>query len=226
MKRILPLITAVLSCTAAFAQQHADRAPRILEDKPGFRAVLDDDGGRVETFRRAETTRELEFHGGTVVREPLAHAVFLGDWSANAAQREALVRATTRIANTADLRQLDFAGVHRPVAFTGTTNLAAGPRLNDLHVQSALATALHDGRLAQRDERVIYIVFLAPGTKSTLGDHDGSTDYDSYHSHFHAEDVDVRYVVVPYREDAGAMMSAAATSVARAVINPDGDGWY
>jgi hypothetical protein len=226
MKRILPLITAVLTCTAAFAQQHVERAPRILEDKPGFHAVLDDDGGRVETFRRGEAARELEFHGGAVVREPLAHAVFLGDWSSHAAQREALLRQVARIAEETNLRQLDFAGVRHPLAFTGATNIAAGAHVNDLHVQSALATALHDGRLAQRDENVIYIVFLAPDTKSTLGEHNGSRDYDSYHSHFHAEDVDVRYVVVPYRGEVSAMMSAASTSVARAIMNPDGDGWY
>jgi hypothetical protein len=226
MRRILTLVTAILMCTAAVAQQQAHRPPRILEDKPGFHAVFDDDGGRVETFRRGEAPRELEFHGGAVIREPLAHVVFLGDWSAHAKQRELLLRDFVRTSAGAELRQLDFAGVRHPLAFTGATSVAAADRVNDLRVQSALATAMHDGRLAQRDENVIYVVFIAPETKSTLGDQNGWSDYDSYHSHFHAEDVDVRYVVVPYRGDVSAMMAAASKSVARAIVNPDGDGWY
>ena len=226
MKTILPLCAAILTCTAAVAQPQPHHAPRILEDKPGFHAVFDDDGGRVETFRRGESARELEFHGGAVIREPLAHVVFLGDWSAHAKHREFLTRELARASSGSELRHLDFAGVEHPLAFTGVTTLAAGDRVNDLRIQSALASAVHDGRLAQRDDNTIFVVFVAPGTKATLGDQDGARDYDSYHSHFHAEDVDIHYVVVPYREEMAAMVAAASKSVGRAIINPNGDGWY
>lgn len=225
MNRILPLIAAALTCTAATAQP-APYAPRILEDRPGLRAVLDDDGGRVETYRRGEAARELELHGGAVIREPLAHVVFLGDWSSHAKQREELLRRTAQLASARDFRQLDFAGIRQPLAFTGATDLAAGARINDLHVQAALAAALHDGRLAHRDENVVYVVFLAPATASTLGEQHAGQDYDSYHSHFNAEDVNVRYVVVPYRDDLDATVNAASKSLLRGIINPDGDGWY
>ena len=51
-------------------------------------------------------------------------------------------------------------------------------------------------------------------------------DYASYHSHFHTQDVNVRYVVVPFDADAKAMSDAAAASLIRAIVNPDGDAWY
>ena len=98
--------------------------------------------------------------------------------------------------------------------------------MNDLHIQAALDRAMSDGTLPMRDERVVDVVFLAPGVQSTLGGHRPQRDYDSYHSHFNAHDTDVRYVVVPFNQDAAMMKAAAAQSIVRAIINPDGDGWY
>ena len=98
--------------------------------------------------------------------------------------------------------------------------------MNDLKIQATLDRAMNDGALPLRDERVVVVVFLAPDLMSTLGHHRPQRDYDSYHSHFNAHDTNVRYVVVPFNEDAATMKTAAAKSIVRAVVNPDGDGWY
>jgi hypothetical protein len=223
MKALSFTVAALMAFTLAPTKVSADEQPRharILADKPGLSTVFDDDGGKVEIFRRGEADRALEFHGGAVVREPLVQLVFLGaEW------RQPQL-AATKDALRAQLERVAMPDGIRPAGFVGAVDLEAPGSMNDLRIQSALDRAMRDGALPLRDERVIYVVFVAPGVESTLGEHRPQRDYDSYHSHFNSHDVDVRYVVVPFSRDGAAMRAAAAKSVVRAIINPDGDGWY
>ena len=203
MKAIV-LFSAVLLC--------AQQTPRILEERPGLHVTMDDDGGRVETWRRGEAPRALEYHGGAVIKAPLVHLVFLGDWSRFDSLKRTLERGVVR--DDADVTR---AGITRPAAIAGSRDVAAPAAMNDLHVRSALAA------LPLRDANAIFVVFAAPSVRVTLG---GTSEFDSYHSHFHAEDGNVRYVVVPFNADAKVMSDGAARSLARAIVNPDGDGWY
>jgi hypothetical protein len=98
--------------------------------------------------------------------------------------------------------------------------------MNDLDVQSMIDRAIENGSLPSRNDDTIYVLYLSPGIASTLGEKTAGTGYASYHSHFHSHDVNVRYVVVPFHQDASAMNDAAAASLIRAIVNPDGDGWY
>src|SRR5206468_187295 len=107
-----------------------------------------------------------------------------------------------------------------------TRALAGGDTMNDLHVQKAIDRGIESGSLPSRDENTIYVVVLSPAITSTLGEKHAVSDYSSYHSHFQSHDVNVRYVVVPYDKDAKTMGDAAAASLLRAIVNPDGDGWY
>jgi len=219
MKALSFTVAALMTFTLASADEQPRHA-RILADKPGLATVFDDDGGKVEIFRHGEAGRTLEFHGGAVVREPLVQLVFLGaQWRRPelAGLKETLRGHVERLAMPEGVR---------PAALVGDREIDGASSLNDLNIQSALDRALRDGALPLRDERVVYVVFLAPGVQSTLGDHHPQRDYDSYHSHFNAYDTDVRYVVVPFNQDAATMKAAAAQSTVRAIINPDGDGWY
>jgi hypothetical protein len=111
-----------------------------------------------------------------------------------------------------------------PAAITGSRDLAVpAGSINDLRIQSVLNRALSDGMLSSRDSNVIHIVFLAPGFVSTLGDSKPGADYDSYHSHVHVHDMNLRYVVVPWNDDAALLREAAARSTLRAVLNPDNE---
>ena len=48
----------------------------------------------------------------------------------------------------------------------------------------------------------------------------------SYHSQFHPTELPMRYVVVRGGLDRAALQDALRASVARALVNPEGNGWY
>src|ERR1051326_7588794 len=186
MKTIV-VLSAVLLC--------AQQSPRILEETPGLRVTMDDDGGRGEPSRRGDAPRAIEYHGGAVIKAPLLQLVFLGDWS----RLDSMKRVLEREVTAAQDRDVERAGIVRPVTIAGARDVAApAAALNDLPIPQTLAA------LPLR----------------------GANEFDSYHSHFHADDGHVRYVVVPFNADAKVMSVGAARSLARAMINPDGDGWY
>src|SRR5438270_750428 len=72
----------------------------------------------------------------------------------------------------------------------------------------------------------VYVVFLAPGMRSTLGTSSSETDFVAYHNYFHAAAGLVRYVVVPHQEGFGRWLAAARQGLVQALIDPEGTGWY
>jgi hypothetical protein len=215
-------IASLIVASAALADE--PRAPKILVEKPGLVTTLDNDGGRVELYARDHPARTVEYHGGAVVRQPVVEMVFVGTWAKPLAER--LRRALDHI-NASDAFQATHGrGVKADALAITTRALAGRETMNDLDLQSMLDRAIEDGSLPSRSDDTIYVLYLSPGIASTLGEKTALTDYASYHSHFHSHDVNVRYVVVPFHQDARAMNDAAGASLIRALVNPDGDGWY
>src|SRR5258706_9621436 len=91
MKKSLAAFALTLLVTPLMAaKDEPNRAARVLAETPGLITLADDDGGRVEVFRHGAASRQLTFHGGAVVKEPVVLMIFLGDWSAPpAAKRKA-----------------------------------------------------------------------------------------------------------------------------------------
>ena len=220
----LTAITAAALIAASAAVAAPQQQARILEEKKGLITALDDDGGRVELYHRGHAARELEFHGGAIVREPLVEVVFVGAWEKSRA--EELRRAVDGISASDAFASTHDRGVKAAALPITTRSLAGTARMNDLGMQKLIDRAIESGSLPSRDENTIYILFVSRDIASTLGDKHPGADYASYHSHFHTHDVNVRYVVVPFDDDVKAMNDAAATSLIRAIVNPDGDGWY
>lgn len=164
-------------------------AAPLLAQRPGSRSfVTDDDDGKVEIYRHGDAP------AAAALRQPVVEILFAGSgW--DRATREAL---------TAHLRT--------SAIIAGAREVAAPPRANDLHVQAILERALRD-----RGGDVIHVVFLGRNVVSTLGASQPGRDYDSYHSTVHVHDTSVRYVVVPWNDDAALVREAAAESVARAI---------
>jgi hypothetical protein len=227
MKTMTTLAIASLLVASALAADEP-RAPKILVEKPGLVTTLDNDGGRVELYAREHPARTLEYHGGTVVREPLVELLFVGTsekaWDKSRAE---LVRqAVDHVSATEAFQSTHERGVKTTALPITTRSLAGRDTMNDLDVQSMIDRAIENGTLPSRNDDTIYVLYLSPGIASTLGERSAGSGYASYHSHFHSHDVNVRYVVVPFHQDATTMNDAAAASLIRAIVNPDGDGWY
>jgi len=228
MKTIGTLTVATLIAASAAMAADGSRADKILAAKPGLVMTLDDDGGRVELYHRSHSARELEYHGGAVVREPLVEIVLVGAWDSPALQSRAktLRRAFDSLSASDAFTAMHDRGVKATALPITTRTLEGSAKMNDLSVQRVIDRSIESGSLPSRDENTIYVLFLSPQIASTLGEKHASTDYASYHSHFQTHDVNVRYVVVPFDDDVKSMNDAAAASVIRAIVNPDGDGWY
>ena len=229
MKRSLAAFALTLLVTPLLAgTEEPNRAARVLAETPGLITLSVNDGGRVEVFRHGGAARDLTFHGGAVVKEPVVEMIFLGDWSspAAAARKSDLQRRVGQISSSDTFQATSAYGVRTSGLLLSSRAIAATGTLNDLRIQAKIDTGLADGSLPLRDENVIRLIFLASGLQSVLGSSTPGRDYHSYHSHVQLQDINVRYVVVPYDQDLGHMADAARQSFVRAVVNPDGDGWY
>ena len=221
----LTLLAATASVAATAPQ---DRAARVLAATPGLITLGDDDGGRVEIFRHGQVPRALTHHGGEVVHDPSIQLVFLGNWSApSATSRKAeLRRRIEQISSSDSFQSLAAHDVRTTGMLISSRDVEATGSLNDLRVQSRIDAAMTAGSLPLRDENAVHLIFLAPGLRSTLGNHAAGSDYSAYHSHVQIHDVNVRYVVLPFEEDLERASAAARETLMRAILNPDGDGWY
>jgi hypothetical protein len=201
-KMILLALSMILIASAIFAQPERPR-------RAARRVLADDDDGRVEAWRRGDAVAEAA--GENSIRQPLLQLIFAGaGWQSSA--RAEMTEALSRIAMPDGVK---------PAAIIGSSDLAVAESVNDLAIQSEIERAMRDGSLPARDENVIYVVLLAPRVRSTLGAFSPGADYDSYHSHLHMHETNVRYVVVPWHENAALHREAAMNSTVRAVLNPD-----
>lgn len=183
--------------------------------------VRDDDGGLVQVYRGGEAVPEsVLHHGGAIVQDPSIQVVWIGE---HAERREDLQDA--REFNSPErLMTLDRYGVRGyGLRVDGTSLPSIGTKLNDLDVQRALSNAVESGRLQQADPDTIFVVLLEPGTEIALG---GTTDFLSYNTVFHPSETPMRYVVVRSGLDPAARREAIYAGVARAAVNPNGNGWF
>ncbi|HJQ35831.1 MAG TPA: hypothetical protein VKB93_01700 [Thermoanaerobaculia bacterium] len=180
--------------------------------------VLDDDGGRVHVYRGGDAIGDILFHGGAVIEDPSIRILFAGSW--NEPERRSVMTDVRGIDRETNIRELDRYGVRTFGFRTASQALPlAGGEVMDLDIQRALAEAVESGRIQHVDPDAIYVVMLDATMQPALG---GTRDFLSYHSVFHPTELPMRYVVVR----AGADRNAIRASVARALVNPEGDGWY
>jgi hypothetical protein len=122
------------------------------------------------------------------------------------------------------LSVLDRYGVRATgLRVSGTELPSIGMKVNDLDIQRALARAVDEGRLQHVDADAIYVVMMEPGVELSIGT---TTEFTSYNSVFHPTEKPMRYVVVRGGLDENAARKALYAGVARAAINPNGNGWF
>ena len=192
----------------------------ILEVLPdGF--VRDDDGGLVQIYRGGEAVPErVLHHGGAVIEDPAIHVITIGEGSIGRRELE----MAREFSSPGRLEMLDRYGVRNTgLRVSGTHLPALGPAANDLDVQRTLSSAVENGRIQHTDPDTIYVVMLEPGTQLSVGT---TTDLLSYNSVFHPTALPMRYVVVRGGLDPRVAADALHAGVARAAVNPDGNGWF
>lgn len=184
--------------------------------------VRDDDGGRVHVYRGALSMDDVLFHGGAVIEDPSVRVLFAGTW-ADRDMRTALM-AARMLDRDQEIRDLDRYGVRTFGFRVGSQRLTmpSGDVL-DLDVQRALAAEVEAGRIQHVDPNAVYVVLLDASMQPSVG---GTRDWLSYHSQFHPTELPMRYVVVRGGLDRAALQDALRASVSRALVNPEGNGWY
>jgi hypothetical protein len=205
---------------AGVAAESVTRDGEVVDVVPaGF--VRDDDGGLVQVYRGGDAVPDsMLHHGGDVVADPSIHVVWIG---ARPQMREALQMAR-EFSSPNRLMTLDRYGVRATgLRVAGTQLPPIGAKANDLDVQRALAGAVAEGRLQHVDPDAIYVVMMEPGVELSLG---STTDFLSYNSVFHPTELPMRYVVVRGGLDASTTSAALYAGVARAAVNPNGNGWF
>ena len=215
----LALALGATTATAASAAGRPPVTPDVLGAAPAGTVLFDDDGGRVQIVpRRQSASAEMTDHGGPVVTDESLQIVFLGSGWRAPAQRE-LEKQVTK----------ELLARHRAEApaLEDLVDPAGHQAISDLGIQHRLDELLASDRPGDcRDDGAVFVIFLAPGLESTLGEHRSSRDFAAYHNWFHHAQGVVRYVVVPFDESASRWLAAARQSLVQALINPEGNGWY
>src|SRR5262245_6961260 len=239
------LIGALLASTGARAQEPvvsptSQSRTASVERRPDGDAapVLDDDGWRVFLITRGQSMNlsRLKYHGGDVISSPRQISIFLGaGWSDpdTRLQEAALAGALAELdrSTEAELNDRRVATLHaQPIQYEQPwqfeQNAEGDQVVSDLQVQQVLSSLLENHRIIAPDQNLIYVVFLAPELKSTVGGSLGRKHYLAYHNFFHVEGNQIRYVVMPFEPNTKAALSIAGQALARAALNPSGAGWF
>jgi hypothetical protein len=217
-----PVLDIVFGSSASNLAEQSNDESAVPEKSWPADMVLDDDGGRVHVYRGGDATADILFHGGAVVEDPSIRVLFAGAWTEQ--DKRAVMTDVRRLNGEERIRELDRYGVRTFGFRAGSQTLPiASGEVMDLDIQRALAAEIESGRIQHVDPNAIYIVMLDASMHPALG---GTRDFLSYHSVFHPTDLPMRYVVVRGGLDRAALSDAMRASVARALVNPEGDGWY
>ena len=216
-----PVLDITFGASAAGVAPETDGSD-VLQPVWPADMVLDDDGGRVHLYRGGEAVGDVLFHGGAVLEDPSIRVLFAGTWTDD--EKRAALAAARRIDGEQRVRELDRYGV-RTFGFrvASQTLSMPGGDLIDLDVQRALAGEVEAGRIQHVDPDAIYVVLLDRSMQASIG---GARNWVSYHSQFHPTELPMRYVVVRGGLDRAALQDAMRASISRALVNPEGDGWY
>jgi hypothetical protein len=224
----LALLIVVLGMFLLPASQSA--AAQSLDRPPEPNMVFDDDGGKTQIVPAdLSVAAEKKFHGGEVMKSVQQVSIFLGsgwgDRQVRARETALLDLGATHAAHLAELQanKVSLVRAAQPVEdFADLTKT----RINDLTIQRKLADMLSGKVIPQPTPNIVYVIYLAPGINSTLGAHKGGADYAAYHNYVHLDAGEVRYVVVPFHQDADHHGTAAARAFSDTALNPNGMGWY
>ena len=192
--------------------------------------ALDDDGGNVQIVPVDGAPRvDKQYHGGAVMPAVQQVSVFLGSgwWDSEIRSRESVLsNLTASISNhAAELREHNIAKLRALPLQEDFSDLSGAP-INDLFIQASLLGLIQSNAVPAPTSATVYVVFLGPGIRSTLGGLKAGEGYAAYHNFVNFDVGEVRYVVVPFDKDSENQTAAAGRALAEAALNPNGKGWF
>ncbi len=234
MKRHIPSAALGLGLALGCLASAFAAAPAVLENAPKGTVLFDDDGGRVQIVPRRSIVRtEPTFHGGPTISGGAIVPFFLGSGWRDAANRPREAQTVAALASRGGSATLPSLAPYRlaapqlrGAALADPVGLPRDNRLSDLQIQRRLNRLVTAKGAPVLAADVVYVVFLPPGVRSTVGTSDSARDYAAYHNHLHSAAGIVHYVVVPYDDDFARGLASAQQALVEALINPEGDGWY
>ncbi|MBO0719538.1 MAG: hypothetical protein J2P41_01870 [Blastocatellia bacterium] len=188
---------------------------------------FDDDGGRVFLVRRGDVPIDQSSnHGGEVIANPELHNIILGSWKD--ADKTSVMQIPP--ANDVQVRNLlGRVGVNdlslpstwqdQPMEF-GEEN-----KITDMQIRASLDAMFKQSGISPKGSD-IFVIYLPPGTLSTIGELYGGKHYLGYHDHYNSENGLVNYVVIPFDSNIQRQQDTIHRATVEAIINPVGNGWY
>jgi hypothetical protein len=165
-------------------------------------------GGCLERLENRELLT-VTYHGGDLLTNVEAQAVYLGNqWSTNAslqAQAQATDQFLATIVNSPYMDMLTNAGygVARGTASAGADdNLTLNSAISDGQIRSDLQAEIDSGAVQAPDANRLYVVYVEPGVSVQLGTASSTNSFLGYHAAFGGTTstgapIDIHYAVVP-----------------------------
>jgi len=228
MRHSFLILSLLFAAGTVRAQQPEDKTP--VND--AVQAVTDEDGGRafIVNSKLKSLTQLRQLPGGTALSAPQQYTIFLGSrWATPSLRaREAkLSNLLSSIQNQPDINKLNNLGINNLYGPTYNqevlTSFGDEEKLSDIGIKTILAGLVTADSLPKADRTTIYVVFLQPDLRSTLGTLTGRKHYLAYHQFLNVGGDRLHYVVVPYEPDLDTAKAIALRALVAAALNPTGD---
>jgi hypothetical protein len=222
------MIKSVLLVIIALAVSAHAQEPRSREASHEQQTVTNDDRGRAFIIERDPAPLSgLGNPGRSVISEPQQYSIFLGSgWATPSLRaREAeLANLLINVRDQATLNALNESGVKNLFGPTSSREKLEDltGNISDLEIQNILGAMIKDGSLSQSGANTIYVVFLDPEMRSTLGTMFAGKHYAAYHNFFNTAGMKLHYVVVPFEADRKTATRIAFRALVAAALNPTG----
>ena len=220
--RIAAALLAVFLVGLTIFGQSADPSQRTLSK--AVHPVVNEDQGTACVVTD-DTRSLLHVARGISVTEPRQYTIFLGKgWAAEKTQsRKAALSnlfADPDLIDPALLADLGWTGIYVPRVAKDQVIDQADP-IADLRIQSILRNVVRSDPLAAPAGDNVYVIYLEPSLTPRLGTLVGSKHYSSYYNAVNIAGARLRYVVVPYEQNARTMATNALNGLIALVAQPN-----
>ena len=224
----LKLVLIVIIAITATVQAQESRSRESSDDQP--QSVTNDDRGRAFIITGETEPLPMPASHGRIIIEPQQNSIFLGNgWEASSlrASEPELANLLANIRDQGQLTTLNQYGMKNFFAATSAQeriDVATDRSISDLQIQSVLEGMLKEGSLQRPNANTIYVVFLDPGMRSTLGGMIAGKHYVAYHNFFNAAGLKLHYVVVPFAANEKTAYQIALRAFLAAALNSNRAG--